>query len=88
MSVHSSMSSLRANLQQLSARASKVVTRGFTSRRTMRMQAISGKTVVVTGASQGSGKAIAKAYEENGANECMITRDEENLKKADKEVRK
>jgi len=42
---------------------------------------LEGRAAVVTGANQGLGKAIAKAYVEAGANLCLCARDEEKLHK-------
>src|SRR5690606_34631989 len=48
---------------------------------------LKGKTVVVTGASQGLGKAIATEFASEGANVYISSRNEEKLQAAVKEIR-
>jgi len=81
-----SVPSLRLPLSDTAARLGRAMRRSIASRKEVSMKAISGKTVIVTGASQGSGKAIAKAFAEHGANVCMIARNEERLREAAEEV--
>mmetsp|Transcript_1571 Transcript_1571/g.5463 ORF Transcript_1571/g.5463 Transcript_1571/m.5463 type:complete len:255 (-) Transcript_1571:1588-2352(-) len=81
-----SVPSLRLPLSDTAARLGRAMRRSIASRKEVSMKAISGKTVIVTGASQGSGKAIAKAFAEHGANVCMIARNEERLREAAEEI--
>lgn len=48
---------------------------------------LKGKTVIVTGASQGLGKAIATEFASEGANVYISSRSEEKLQQAVKEIR-
>lgn len=48
---------------------------------------LEGKSVIVTGASQGLGKAVATEFAKEGANVLISSRSEEKLQKAVKEIR-
>lgn len=48
---------------------------------------LKGKSVIVTGASQGLGKAIATAFAKEGAKVCLSSRNEEKLQKAVTDIR-
>jgi NAD(P)-dependent dehydrogenase (short-subunit alcohol dehydrogenase family) len=51
------------------------------------MGQLDGKITIITGAGTGIGKAIAYAYAEEGATLILASRNEENLKKIDDELR-
>lgn len=51
------------------------------------MGQLDGKITIITGAGTGIGKAIAYAYAEEGATLVLASRNEENLKKIDDELR-
>ena len=51
------------------------------------MGQLDGKITIITGAGTGIGKAIAYAYAEEGATLVLASRNEENLKKIDDELK-
>jgi short-subunit dehydrogenase len=49
---------------------------------------IAGKTAIVTGASAGIGRAIAREFAENGVNLVLVARGAERLSKTAKDIGK
>jgi NAD(P)-dependent dehydrogenase (short-subunit alcohol dehydrogenase family) len=76
---------IRTGVILAAAGASAALTMHTINRRRNRMD-FSGKTVVITGGSRGLGFVLAQHFGEEGARVSILSRDEEELKKAEKEL--